>query len=437
MRRNRPVATGLGTIPLLLALAGLAGRSGAPQPGRAVAQDSGCAQKPGSLPTPWLAAGQAAPGIPVRHIIVIMQENHSFDTYLGRLNQPGFYGQEVDGITPEMANPDAEGTPVHPEHAPSLCLSDPAHSWNAMHDLWNQGRNDGFARINGRKALHYYDEQDLPFYYALANQFAVGDRYFASAMTQTFPNRFYLMAATSFGHVANVLPASHDDYHQRTIFDAMTAHGVSWKYYTDGLGYMMLFGPTYTANPDKLAKVDQFASDLSTGNLPSVVFLDSDWESSEDEHPSQNVQIGQAWVAARVRELMTSPYWKDSVLFLTYDEGGGFFDHVPPPAACAPDAIAPMLKPEHRPGDFARYGFRVPFMAVSPYVKHHYVSHRVYDHTSILRFIETRFNLPALTARDANADPLLDLFDFGHPDLAVPELPWPRVDSGAGCSGSS
>ena len=139
-----------------------------------------------------------------------------------------------------------------------------------------------------------------------------------------------------------------------------------------------------------------------------------------------------------IATLFASPQWPRSALFLTYDEHGGFFDHVPPPPACKPDDIAPILESGDEPGEFDRYGIRVPMALVSPFARRHFVSHTAYDHTSVLRFIETRFDLPALTARDANADPMLELFDFQHPRFRKPpKLPKAKIDPKrlAGCSG--
>ena len=127
--------------------------------------------------------------------------------------------------------------------------------------------------------------------------------------------------------------------------------------------------------------------------------------------------------------MVTSPLWSHTALFLTYDEHGGFWDHVPPPTACTPDGIAPLISPSDYQAQFDHFGIRVPFVAVSPYARKRYVSHTPTDQTSILRFIETRFDLPALTRRDANADPLLDLFDFAAPAfLKPPHLPPGNID---------
>ena len=267
--------------------------------------------------------------------------------------------------------------------------------------------------------MGYYDERDLPFYYDLANKFTVADRYFCSALTQTLPNRFYLYTATSFGHIRNDIPVPVLQFDQETIFDRLNDYGITWKYYKNGLGYLDLFQPMSNRNRDKIVPLDDYAKDLKAGQLPQVALLDSAFESGEDEHPQANIQIGQAFVAERIQEWAASRFWKNSVLFLTYDEGGGFFDHVAPPEACVPDEIEPNLEQDSYPGRFDRYGIRVPFVAVSPYVKHHFVAHGIHDHSSILKFIENKFNIPALTMRDANADGFEEMFDFAHPDFSL------------------
>jgi phospholipase C len=182
------------------------------------------------------------------------------------------------------------------------------------------------------------------------------------------------------------------------------------------IAFAQIFGyvrntPQAQAN---LVPISQYFLDLQSNGLPQVAFIDPIFLGpttvENDEHPPANVQVGQKFVADIVKALVASPYWGDSAFFLTYDEHGGYYDHVPPPPACHPDGIPP-LGPPNEPGDFDRLGIRVPFVVVSAFSKRHFVSHRVYDHTSILRFIETRFDLPALTARDANAD-RCSLFDF-------------------------
>jgi hypothetical protein len=175
---------------------------------------------------------------------------------------------------------------------------------------------------------------------------------------------------------------------------------------------------------DHVAPISQYYADAAAGTLPQVSFVDPVFagppNTESDEHPSSNVQVGQNFAYGVVNALESSPNWSDSALFLTYDENGGFYDHVAPPAAVAPDNIAPMLQPGDTQASFDRYGFRVPVVVVSPFSKPHYVSHVVDDHTSILSFIETRYGLSPLTARDAAADPMLDMFDFTTPSFATP-----------------
>ena len=372
-----------------------------------------CSRKTGSIPSRF----QTRQVIPVENVVIIMQENHSFDSYFGRLNSDGYEGQ-VDGVTPDMSNVDRNGNPVQVFHQRSACTADPGHTWGAQHAAWNHGKNDHFVLQNGRVSMGYYERTELPYYYELANLFAIGDRFFSSAMGPTFPNRFFLYAGTAFGHTKNDIPRTSEQYRQRTIFDVLDEHHISWKYYTDDVGYLYMFGPMHARDQKKMRPLAEYESDLRRGRLPQVSLLES-LEDQEDEHPPVSVQIGQAWVAGKIRALMESSYWKKSALFLVYDENGGFFDHVPPPRACAPES-------DHD-SRFERYGFRVPFVVVSPFAKHHYVSHLTYDHTSILKFLETKFHLPALSRRDANANNLFDFFDFSQPVSELGESPLPDM----------
>jgi phospholipase C len=181
--------------------------------------------------------------------------------------------------------------------------------------------------------------------------------------------------------------------------------------------------------------MDDFKADAAAGTLPPVVFVDATFTSVDDpggdtEHPPGDIQIGQAFTSDVVHTLFASPQWSKLAFFIMYDEHGGIYDHVPPPSACVPDS-KPLLGPNDTPvsGAFDRYGFRVPLMVVSPYAKRGWVSHEVYDHTSILRLIQAKHTLPALTARDANAMIPIDFFDFASsPNLVPPSLPAPGTD---------
>jgi phospholipase C len=281
---------------------------------------------------------------------------------------------------------------------------------------------------NGHRTMGYYTGRDLPFYYKLYRTFAMGDHYFASALTQTFPNRFYLYAGTSFGEIGNRIFDQNGlvTHSQRTIFNLLdeATPAVTWKIYVSqylaGLPFTIeyLFGYV-RMHPENVRPIAEFFTDARAGTLPQVAFLNpifSDATNVEtDEHPPSNVQVGQRWVSSVVGAFIAGPQWDHGALFITYDEHGGFYDHAKPPAACLPDDIPPMLATDDAPGMFDRYGIRVPAVVVSPYARKHFVSHVVHDHTSILRFIETRFDLPALTRRDANADPMLEFFKFKRP----------------------
>ena len=390
-----------------------------------------CIFAKGALPADTLPKGaRHGAAIPVQHIIVLMQENRSFDHYFGHLPAAG--KSDVDGTPAGASNPDGAGGTVTPFHMDTYCTVDTEHSWSASHKQFNGGKNDGFVVTNqpdGQRALGYYDESDLPFYYGLAKTFAIGDRYFASVMGPTHPNRFFLYGGTADGETKTILKLA--VYTMRTVFSVLSERGISWKIYYPDITYAMLFKDLFDA--PELRPLDEYFTDAKAGTLPAVAFIDLAQTSlngpAVDEHPSVNIQLGQAAVADVIAALMASPNWKDSAMFLTYDEHGGFYDHVPPPTACIPDDVTPQNAPEDPTATYGRLGFRVPLMVISPFAKAGFVSHVVYDHSSILRFIETRHDLPAFTRRDANADAMLDLFNFDAPPfLTPPQLPKAVVD---------
>ena len=359
-----------------------------------------------------------------------MQENRSFDHYFGRL--PHFGHRRARGLPGGAANPDGDGRRVRAFHEERYCIEDVSHSWNASHRQFNGGRMDGFVVTNdpdGERAMGYYDETDLPYYYALASTFAMADRFFCSLLGPTFPNRFYLLTGTSDGRIRNDLAL----FDRPSIFGQLDAAGVSWKVYQSDLVLELLLTDVTPNRLDRVVGVAEYFDDAAAGTLPQVAFVSptffGDVRTQTDEHPPANIQVGQRFASSVIGALIDGPQWPDAALFFTYDEHGGFYDHVRPPRACAPDDVSPQLRPGDTVAGFERYGFRVPLVAVSPWAKPGHVSHRVYDLTSVLRFIQTRFDLPALTRRDANARPLLDLFDFSAPHLLHPRpLPMANVD---------
>jgi len=384
---------------------------------------------PGVVTGP-VAAATSDQHIPIQHVVVLMQENRSFDSYVGQLQ---FQGQpEAAGEPLGAGNPNPiGGAPIAAYHKTNYCeVADLAHGWTAAHQEWNNGAMNGFTAANavtadptGSRTMGYYDQTDLPFYYGLYNQFAIGDHYFASLLGPTFPNRFYLLAGTSFGHISNDVPPA-TGYTQPTVFNLLDRAHVSWKIYYSQVPFADLFAYVRNHAPGNVVPISQYYLDASSGNLPQVAFVDPIFASSNttenDEHPPSNVQVGENFTRQVINSLMASPNWRSSALFLTYDEHGGFYDHMAPPAAVIPDSIPPMLQPGDYVAAFDRYGVRLPVVVVSPYAKPHSVSHVVNDHTSILRFIETRFGLPALTRRDAAANPMLEFFDFNHPAFMTP-----------------
>jgi phospholipase C len=259
---------------------------------------------------------------------------------------------------------------------------------------------------DGHFVMGYYDGKDLPFFYWLANTFAVADRYFAPVLGGTWGNRDYLYAATSDG----ITDTGQATLSAPTIFDALDAAHVSWGVYTDGTPRQDCLG--WTSNHAGVSTSAALMAALSTGSLPSVAFADPN--GCQDEHPTNDIHGGEQWVREIYSAAAMGPLWDKLAIVLTYDEAGGLADHVPPPKACAPSADQAA---------FNQLGVRVPTVVISPWAKTHYVSHAVHDHTSILRLIEGIFDLPALTARDANADALLDMFDFGCPAHTVPAPP--------------
>lgn len=464
----------------------------------------------------------------VNHIIVVMLENHSFDNYFGALAYvPGgsyhassvgcaaddhrcvgglnCFVDPVRGLVCSNSNLDDEGLPVTAFHATSRCSPDLGHSWTQSHleaDFAHPNATlfyapgDGFVRLNDAQfqpdsgietatedpTMGFYTRDDLPFYYDLAENFAIDDQYFASVMGPTLPNRLYEMAATSFGHISGV-----DSLHAGEVFrpasgsilDLLDSKGISWTNFTE-LGFggeAMLFRPVGTSAADPHFRSIQDFLAMAAGSpgaqLPQVSWVSPGFR--DNEHPPNDIQLGQAFVSTVINAIRRGPYWKDSVIFITYDEHGGFYDHVAPPpasqgAARTPDGLYPgqcadLSNPpaSQQPGagadcsesvseaqsfcsalarsptaqypdscaSFDQLGFRVPLLVVSPFAKSHYVSHTIADHASLLAFIEKRFltedptaggpGRPHLTLRDQYAATLENLFDFENaPSLNTP-----------------
>jgi phospholipase C len=495
----------------------------------------------------------------INHVIFMLQENHSFDNYFGMLNpyrvtnkwNIGDDGQvyTVDGIDDKLntSNMDDEGVSIPLFKLKSTCIDDDSSSWLESYGDVNRYNflttrpilMDGFVHIaegfakscaasktcsgsftdlTGQRAMGYYDQGFLNYYYYMASQFAVSDRWFSPVSSKSAPNR---VATFSGGTTQGLVFDPGSDDHVApvnipTIFQELDNAGVSWKvYYTDTYGYCLAGNPcgsgsgnypstylsdfsyfhkylyqnpthaacTGTTKPSsvvgdtsnyfcidtsRVAPLTTYFTDLKNGSLPSFSFIEAG-SGLNDEHPgsAQSILNGQAEVAKILNAFMASSEWTDSVFFLSYDEGGGPYDHVPPvpghsndntdaslgtipdiaSIAVNPDSYKPCVpssgtatthcdlkssSPGAHSGDAAavngfaaQIGFRVPNMVVSPFTRKHYVSHIPMDHTAIIKFVESRFigGSAHLSARDAAQPNLLDFFDFTNVPWATPPTP--------------
>lgn len=400
--------------------------------------------------------GSSGPGdiTAVKHIIIFVQENRSFDHYFSKLRE---YRQML-GLSTDLDETPANvaligyntNSLIAPFHLTTECVEDLSPFWNEdhvdfnLHDpLSNVPKMDGFAYTAGKfasdentkghgpytdvvgaRAMGYYTAQDLPFYYFMASQFATSDRWFSPVFSRTQANRMYLLAATSQGYV---YPPS-SGLTAKTIFQDLDDAHVSWKIYeTDpGETYLSYFTAYYSQHLANIVPASQFATDAANGTLPSVALIESGSSSQLDEHPPNPVQKGEVYAASLVNALLNSQSWIDSVFILTWDENGGFYDHVPPLDTVNPDGIKPRdLLPTDFPGDFTRTGYRVPLMVISPFAKKGYVSHTPTDYTAMLKFIEKRWNLPPLNKRDAQQMDMTEFFDWSAPNANPPRGPRP------------
>jgi phospholipase C len=462
--------------------------------------------EPGSRPRPDLPIGSDL--LPqIKHIVVLMMENHSYDNYLGMLAGRGEgLACGPDG-TPLAASPGQDGSPVRAHHLTSAVQVErvPTQSWNVSHLQYADGRCDGFVNsieqfvpgADPAVPMGYWTEADLPFYYGLARTFPLADHWFCSCLGPTFPNRRFMIAGTAHGLIDD-LPWDLVDYPEAgTIFDLLTRNGIDWVNYHNvhsskpllkrvlglpGLIAARRFASigrlfpslvhaargniSFTAGlyPLGLAGIvrhlrpaQQFFADADAGTLPPFSIVDPDFGDFSEENP-QDIRKGESFASEVISRVMHGKGWPDTLLIWTYDEPGGYYDHVPPPAAVPPDDVLAkdlvlawpswvraLLRPLLRaaltelenadagPRTYDRYGLRVPAVLVSPYARPGYVTSTVYDHTSILKLVQQKWNLPSLTRRDAAAASPLEALDLeGEPAfLTPPELPKPSLAWGS------
>src|SRR5580704_2479425 len=293
----------------------------------------------GTRPYPRLAVGtDTMPKI--EHIVVLMLENHSFDNILGMLGRGDGFSLDAQGL-PTATNPYG-GQALRAFHMPTPCqlVNAPSNSWDAGHLAYDDGTCQGFANhAGGPVTMGYYDATDLPFTYGLAETFPINDRYFSSVMAQTFPNRRFLISGTALGIVEDSLPSALP--RRGVIFQELSKHGITWRDYHASLPTLATYLPL-AQEPSlqaHLFEVDRFFADARNGTLPAFSLVDPNFDEDSEENP-QDIQYGEVLLSQVVNALMASPVWEKSVLIWTYDEHGGYFDHVAPPPAVTPDGVA-------------------------------------------------------------------------------------------------
>ncbi len=334
-------------------------------------------------------------------VVWLMMENRSFDHYLGDLSLSE--GRDVEGLQEGMSNPDLDGQPVEIHRPDSHCIADPPHGWGSGRGQFNDGANDGFVRehaqrhgaAEGPRVMGYYGREDLPAMYAIADAGTVCDRWFCSQLSSTWPNRFYSLAGQNGGEYGNDLP----DEGFPHIFDRCDEAGIEWANYYGNVPFSVLLQGT-NLSTDHYRPLEDFYRDADGGLLPPLTLIDPIF-GRNDDHPPAHHTAGQILIASIYEALARSPHWGRCLFVVTYDEHGGYFDHVPPPTA--PD--------DHAGDGHEQLGFRVPTLVAGPWARQGAVDSATFDHTSWLAFVERLWGLEPLTARDAAANDMWHLLD--------------------------
>jgi len=406
---------------------------------RSVAGASGAAVAGSVLGKDILAFGsEDLPPLPspdqseIENIVVVMMENRSFDHMLGWM--PGARGRQA-GLTYTDGNGVKHKT--HRLTSYTGCPHpDPDHSYQGGRSECNDGKMDGWLRTstNDEYCIGYYAEEDLKYYAALFRNYTTLDNYFSSILSSTFPNRMFSWSAQT-----DRLDNSLDPSSLPTIIDSLQAANVSVTYYFNNLPFLALWETKYVP---VTAPYQQFLAQAALGLLPAVSFVDPiytllDDGTGNDDHPHADLRRGEAFVQDVFNALTQGPKWDKTVLIVTRDEWGGFFEHIAPPRVIAPNDVDPDLVDGK-----ALLGCRVPVTIVSPFTRGNPKKPRIdsllYDHTAILKFIEWRYGLAPLTKRDASTaiHNLAHALDFNNPDPSVPKLPHVTAPKPHPCEGA-
>ena len=334
----------------------------------------------------------------IEHLIVLMLENRSFDHFLGALSLPDEGRSDVEGLTlPLPTVPDRGGRPVAAWAMDGVApeFDDPPHSWGASHAASNGGRNDGFVQqwqsanpeADPRLPMGYYPRKTLPVYYALADHFTVCDHWFASLLSSTWPNRKYLHSGRRDGDRDTQILPPPPGFRTRPIYDAIedardaAGDRLTWRCYFSDLPFLAFWYGFAATHLDNFHPISRFVSDCQQDKLPTISVIDPPFTVGDD-HPPHEPRLGQKFDGLVVDALTHSERWASSALVVLYDENGGFYDHVPPP-----DCF------ERPPADDPVLGLRVPALVVSPWARRRYACKTVFDHTSVLRSIQSRWGV--------------------------------------------
>lgn len=336
--------------------------------------------------------------------VVLMLENRSYDHLLGARSFEGLPG---DGLRADMSNLDLDNqrVTVFPATREALCAMDPPHGWTAAHNQFNLGQNDGFLKVHqtrysraAREPMQYHTRETVPVTWALADAYTSCDRYFSAVMGPTWPNRMYWHSGQSGGIQTNDLPTQGFDW--PTIHHRLDEAGVTWASYFGNIP-VVGFIQNLPGASERIFNFGSFFDHAQAGTLPQVVYIDPSFYVNDD-HPPIHPILGQELIASIYTALATSPQWPECTLVITYDEHGGFFDHVPPP----------KIDDDYASTGFDQLGFRVPALVVGPYAKRGHVSSVVYNHASVLRHLEVLHSLAPLNKRVTASNDLMDCFDL-------------------------
>ena len=369
-----------------------------------------------------LSGGLAAPAAqtPVKHVVIIMMENHAFDNIFGVY--PTANGTITSPLASQIQVPNnllgrAAPHGIAAVPAGTFSTPDPAHDVVNETAAWDNGAMDGFATHIGAVSLSYFTNSQLAGEWNLAQEYGLGDSYFQPALGPTIPNRLIAMTGTpansTFANEDTVDSSAVSSFALKSVFAELTANSLSWAYYSEGGAgaFSSLSQSSQLPFPtNSFGSTNDFFSSLSNGSMPAVSWLDPfSWTSGAQniqysQHPPYNVTLGETWMLNIVNHVEQSPYWSSSAIFITYDESGGYYDHVAPPKL-----------------DGNQLGFRVPLIVVSPFAKEGYVSHTIMTHTSLLAFIDYNWKLPGVSQLVLDSNIPMDFFNFGS--AARPAFP--------------